>query len=274
MDLTANPSSVPSQGRLPLAVTTNGVVPPEVVRRARQAAKRWGLPYVERRRKAPLWPLLEKVAEAFLVFSKVDVVLWDGAGSLGFQPGIAHLRVKRLDAGVMDEDTFLRVTELKPGEAVLDCTLGLAQDGLVAARAVGPEGRVVGLEKSLALYAVMSEGLDAYDFGPRSSRIDVRHEDAAAFLARQPTGSFDVVVFDPMFERPAKAQPSFEVLRRFADHTPLTEEMLAEARRVARRLVAVKASKHSGDFARLGLTPVPLSRYASVAWARVPALGG
>jgi len=144
----------------------------------------------------------------------------------------------------------------------------------VAARAVGPSGRVVGLEKSLAIYAVMSEGLAAYDAGPRSARIEVVHADAAAYLARQPDKSFDVVVFDPMFEKPAKAQPSFEVLRRFAEHAPLTPEVLAEARRVARRLVAVKAGKYSEELVRLGLTPVPLSRYASVSWGRVAPVGG
>jgi len=102
--------------KVPLAVTTNGIGPDEVTARARAAAQAWGLPYVERRRKAPLWPLLETVAEAFLVFSRVDVTLWDGGGSLSFQPGIAHLRVKRMDSGVFDEDTFLKVTEPREGE--------------------------------------------------------------------------------------------------------------------------------------------------------------
>lgn len=273
METTLPPPAAPSRPRVPLAVTTNGKCEAEIAARAREAARAWGLPYVERRRKAPLWPLLDRVADAFLVFSHEGVALWDREGSLTYQPGIAHLRVKRLDSGVTDEDTFLRVAELSEGEAVLDCTLGLAQDALVAARAVGPRGRVVGLEKSLALYAVISEGLKAHEFGPRSCRIEVVRADAAEYLKRQPTGSFDCVVFDPMFEKPAKAQPYFEVLRRFADHAPLTEEMLAEARRVARRAVVVKGPKYGSELPRLGLTQVPLSRYASVSWWRAGPAG-
>jgi len=255
--------------KVPLAVTTNGIGPEEVTHRARAAAVALGLPYVQRKRKAPLWPLLETVAEAFLVFSRVDVTLWDRHGSLTFQPGIAHLRVKRMDSGVLDEDTFLKVTGAREGESILDCTLGLAQDALVAARAVGPSGRVVGLEKSVAIHAVISEGLKGYALGPRSARIEVVRADAAVYLAQQPDRGFDVVVFDPMFETPAKAQPSFEMLRRFAEYAPLSPEVVAEARRVARRRVAVKVGKHSEELSRLGLRPVPLSRYASVAWGTV-----
>ncbi len=59
------------------------------------------------------------------------------------------------------------LAELRAGDTILDCTLGLGQDALVAALVVGPSGRVVALEKSLALYAVVSEGLNAYDYGPQ-----------------------------------------------------------------------------------------------------------
>lgn len=254
--------------RYPLAVTTTSHLSDELSRAAQDAAASWGLPYVPRRRKAPLHPLLEQVADAFLVFSAEGVTLWDKEGSLRFQPGIAHLRVKRLDAGVL-EDTMLRLAELQPGESVLDCTLGLAQDALVAARAVGPTGRVVGLEKSFALYAVVSAGLAAHDQGPRSCRIDVRHADAAEFLAAQPDRAFDCVLLDPMFERPGKSQPSFEVLRRYADHAPLTPQVLAQARRVAGRVVVIKSRKGTGELERLGLTPEPGSRYSPLAWARI-----
>lgn len=262
----------PPPPRHALAVTTNGKCAEPIAQAAREAARAWGLPYVERRRKAPLWPLLEKVADAFLVFSTEGVTLWDKEGSLHFQLGIAHLRVKRLDAGIQ-EDTLVRLAAFAPGESVLDCTLGLAQDALVAARAVGPEGRVVGLEKSLALFAVVSEGLRAHEHGPRSCRIEALHADAADFLAAQPAGAFDCVLFDPMFERPGRSQPSFEVLRRFADHASLTPEVLAQARRVARRVVVVKGAKHSRALERLGLTPEPGSRYSPFAWAKVAGLG-
>jgi hypothetical protein len=171
-----------------------------------------------------------------------------------------------------EPDTFVRVAELRRGDAVLDCTLGLAQDALVASLAVGPEGRVVGVEKSLALYALVSEGLKGYELGPDSCRVEVVHADASEYLRSLPARSFDVVCFDPMFARPQKAQPGFDVLRRFAEHAPLTPEALAEGRRVARRWVVVKGSRYSDDLKKLGLSPEPGSRYTEVAWGRAAPL--
>lgn len=253
-----------------LAVTTSGSEPEALEGRARAAAQRWALPYVARRRKEPLEKMLGGAADAFLVFEREAVALWDREGPLRWHPGLALLRLKRIEAGETD-DTFARVADLREGDQVLDCTLGLAQDALVAARVVGPTGRVVGLEKSLALYAVVSEGLARYELGPKSARIEAVHADAAEFLKRAEPKSFDVVIFDPMFEKPRKAQPSFEVLRRWADYTPLSLETLEQARRVARRWVIVKAAKYSHELKRLGVDPFPTSRFSDVAWAREPA---
>ena len=259
--------------RIPLGVTTSGKPEESLVAQAREAARRWGLPFVPRRRKQPIGPLLESYAQALIVFEReAEVSLWDAEGSFRFNPGMAHLRRLRVQAGQRD-DALLRVAELAPGDTFLDCTLGLGQDALVAALAVGPSGRVVGVEKSLALHAVVSEGLRAYDTGPGSCRVEAVHADAQAYLRAQASGSFDVVFFDPMFEKPKKSQPAFEMLRRFAEHAPLTPEVLEEARRVARRWVVVKAGKYSDDLARLGLSAEPGSRYTDVIWGRVAGRG-
>jgi 16S rRNA (guanine1516-N2)-methyltransferase len=248
-------------------VTTSGQPEPGLEALARARAQEWGLPYLPRRAKTPLSPLLGPQADALLVFGREGVVLWDAQGHVGFHAGLAHLRRQRLDSG--EGDTLVRVAALAEGDRVLDCTLGLAQDALVAARAVGPTGQVVGVEKSLALYALVSEGLRRYDVGPRSCRVEARHADAHEVLQGLPERAFDVVLFDPMFERPTRAQPAFAVLRRYASHAPLTPALLAEARRVARRWVVVKGARHSRDLSKLGLEPLRLSRFTSVVWARV-----
>jgi len=202
----------------PLAVTTSGKPDERTIAVARQSALAWGVPFIERRRKAPLRPILD-IADSLLVFERNQVALCDRGGTLRFSPGMARLRIKRLQA-LAREDRLVELGEFRPGEFVLDCTLGLAADALVAAWAVGSAGRVVGLEKSLALFALVSTGLAAFEC-PHSCRIDVRHEDASAFLARQPAKSFDVVLFDPMFDHPGRCSPAFEMLRRYAEHTPL-----------------------------------------------------
>ena len=262
-----------ARSRVPLAVTTSGKPDEALVKRARAAARTWNLPFIPRRKKEPIGPMLESAAEALLVFEREGVTLWDGEGSFGFNPGMAHLRRLRIlsGQGTGGEDALVRVAGLRAGDHVLDCTLGLGQDALVAALVAGPSGWVVGVEKSLALYAVVSEGLAAYDYGPQSCRVEPVHADSHAYLRSLPPGSFDVVLFDPMFEKPKKSQPAFEVLRRFAEHAPLTPETLEEARRVARRWVVVKGSKYSEDLKKLGLEAEPGSRYTSLIWGRIPA---
>lgn len=260
------------RSRVPLAVTTSGKPEDTLVARARAAARQWGLPFLPRRKKEPIGPLLESAAEALVVFERESVSLLDPEGSFSFNPGMAHLRRLRILSGqVGGDDALVRVAGLRAGDHFLDCTLGLGQDALVAALVVGPSGRVVGLEKSLALHAVISEGLEAYDYGPDSARVEPVLADSHAYLRSLPSGSFDVVFFDPMFEKPKKSQPSFEMLRRFAEHAPLTPETLEEARRVARRWVVVKGSKYSDDLKKLGLEAEPGSRYTSMIWGRVPA---
>lgn len=257
---------------VPLAVTTSTKVDAALVREARAVAARWGLPFLPRRAKEGIAPWLGVKADAVVVVGGDGVTLWEPEGSFTFHAGMAHLRRMRLRAG--EPDAFVRVAELRPGDSVLDCTLGLAQDALVASLAVGPGGRVVGLEKSLALGVVAAEGLRHYELGPDSGPIEVLHADAREYLKTLPSGSFDVVFFDPMFAKPKKAQPAFEVLRRFAEHAPLTPETLAEGRRVARRWVVVKGARYSDDLKKLGLPEEPGSRFTDVVWGRLgPAVG-
>lgn len=257
---------------VPLAVTTSAKPREPLIARAQAAARAWGVPYFPRRPKESTTGWIGSRAEALLIFGHDGVTLWDREGHHGFHGGMAHLRRRRIVAGETD-DTFIRMAQLRKGDALLDCTLGLAQDALVASLVVGPTGRVVGVEKSLALYALASAGLaHYYDLGPDSCPVEGVHADAREYLRTLPSGSFDVVFFDPMFARPRKSQPGFDVLRRFADHAPLTREALEESRRVARRWVVVKGAKHSDDLKKLGLTPEPGSHFTDVVWGRVSPL--
>jgi hypothetical protein len=172
--------------------------------------------------------------------------------------------------GAADRDPFFEASGILPGDAVLDCTLGLGADALVAAVAAGPRGHVLGIEGSAALAAWTGEGL-ARSALPGADRIEVRSADHAALLASLPARSFDVVCFDPMF-RHARAEPGgFDVVRGLADTRPLAPEALALARRVARRWVLVKDGAPGWDLARLGLTPLPSARGAHRYFARLPA---
>ena len=253
---------------IPLAVTTSGYGDPSLEARARSAAQRLDLPFLHRRRKASLAKMIGTSAQALLVFGGDGVTLVDAEGALRFSPGMAQLRMKRLDAGVFD-DTLLRLGEVRPGDRLLDATLGLAADALTCARAIGPQGQVIGLEKSPALFALVSSGLEDRAVDPRSAPILAQRVDAAQYLAAAPAGSFDCVLLDPMFESPRRASPAFQILRRYADHSPVTAEMISQAQRVARRWVLVKGARYSQDLRKLGLVSERVSRSATVAWARI-----
>ncbi|QAT83231.1 Ribosomal RNA small subunit methyltransferase J [Corallococcus coralloides] len=268
----ALPSETPSSSRQPLVVTTSDRVDAPLAQRARSAAEAVGVPYVERHHKLPLKKLLTDMADALIVFESTAVSLVDAEGTLRFSPGLAHLRVKQLDAGVM-EDQLVRVAGLREGERVLDCTLGLGADAQVAARLVGPGGSVIALEKSPALYLLVRHGLKGLERHPAACAVSVVYADAADFLRTQPDGAFDVVLFDPMFERERKSSAAFEALRRHADYSPLTRETVEDARRVARRVVVLKGSRYSKDFKKLGITPEPARPNATVLWARLPGSG-
>ncbi|MBS1150256.1 MAG: protein-L-isoD(D-D) O-methyltransferase [Myxococcaceae bacterium] len=232
--------------------------------RAQELAAAWGLPWLHRDRNAPQ----PEGAEALLVLGGDGWTLRRPEGVLRFSPGMAQLRIKRIDQGFA-EDMLIRVGELRPSDHVLDCTMGLGADALVCARVVGPEGKVVALEKSLALYALAFEPLSR-PYGPGFAQIEVRHADAALVLPTLPPKSFDVVLFDPMFGRPNKSSQAFDMLRHFADPSGLTAQMLADARKVARRWVVVKGSRYSKDFKKLGLVAEQRSLSRGVLWARVP----
>jgi hypothetical protein len=237
---------------------------------ARERAEAWGLPWFERPAQGGLQPLLEGPVRALLVHGGRGWVLRDAEGKVAFSPGMATLRIKRLAHGVQQPDALVRLGELRPGDAVVDATLGLAADALVCAHVVGPGGRVLGVEASRALFLLVSEGLAAAGPSAGSCAVEARHGDAREVLAGMPAGSAEVVLLDAMFERPRAGAPSFEALRRFAVTQPLTPELVAAARRVARRWVVIKTGRYGGELRRLGIAPVVSGRPGPLEWARLP----
>jgi hypothetical protein len=249
-----------------LAVTTPFASSPAHDEAAREAARRRGFPFARR----GTWSLLEVAqaaeADALLVLG-AHASLWVGGAEERWNPGMGALRAKRLAIGEqVTGDSFLAAARLRPGEAVLDCTLGLGADALVSSAAVGAAGRVVGLESSPALAAWAGEGFRLLP-GEAASRVEVICADHLVWLHAAPDRSFDVVVFDPMFRSARPGPPGFDLLRSLADPRPLSREALDRARRVARRGVLVKDGTPGWDLARLSLTPLDGRRGAERLYA-------
>lgn len=183
-----------------------------------------------------------------------------GCGPLFFHPNMAKLRIQRLRHG--GGDPMVAAMGLEPGMHVLDCTAGLGADAVVASFVCGEEGKVVGWESSPVVACVIREGMARYRQPARSElpelvaairRVRVERRDHREGLKELPDGAFDIVYFDPMFRRPLLESEALLPLRLFADPRPLTPEVLAEAKRVARRRVVVKDRAEGEELDRLGL---------------------
>jgi hypothetical protein len=184
-------------------------------------------------------------AWGILVIQAERVTLYVPSAGLEYfyHPGMARRRVRAVEAGL--GDPMVTAMGLRPGGQVLDCTLGRATDAIIASHAVGPEGRVVGLESVPVLAAMTEHGLRTGDAGQADvtaamRRIEVLGADHSVFLAGLEPRAFDVVYFDPVFHQPVVKSSAMAPLRKLADPRPLGEAALARARQVARRAVVVK----------------------------------
>jgi len=170
-----------------------------------------------------------------------------------FHPNSAAFRLKRVARG--EAEPFLEAAQLVIGDSLIDCTLGLAADAMLAAYTVGEEGRVVGLETNPNVAFIVKQGMHTYDTSelPLTAcmrRIEVIQAEATRYLKNLPDKSFDVVYMDPMFEEIIGEANNFEALRRAGEHASLTDEWVREAKRVAKKRVVLKAHFRSEWFAK------------------------
>jgi hypothetical protein len=162
---------------------------------------------------------------------------------------------------------------------VLDATLGYASEAILCAHAVGESGVVHGIE------AVPEIGRDgprrAANRHDRPQGAERRHAARPGRASGRPSrlpercsdNSYDVVCFDPFFDIVLEGQQQIAPLRHFGHHGPLLPEALAEARRVARRRVLVKAARWSDTLDQLGIAERIESSSGKVAYGIVPGLG-
>jgi hypothetical protein len=192
-----------------------------------------------------------------IVVTDGEIRFYDGEETppLYFHPSMAFVRVKRLRKG--ETDPMIELSGCRPGDAVIDCTAGMASDSLVFSYAVGDKGAVVALESEPILSAVVREGLAVYDSGlpdvdAAMRRIRLTCGEHGRFLAEQPDNSVDIVYFDPMFRQPILESSAIGAFRSLANMDAVTPEVVEQAKRVARRTVMMKEHQASGEFARLG----------------------
>ncbi len=156
-------------------------------------------------------------------------------------------------------DLLVRALDLRPGESVIDGTLGFGYDAMVLAAA---GARVLGLE-ALGIVAWFTlDGLWRHA-RPLARHITARRADHATWLASASPASVDHVYLDPPFpDEDAGSTPTFTLLRSVAPCRRPDAALVADALRVARRRVIVKLAPTETPPAGAGLPP------PEVVWTR------
>lgn len=232
-----------------LAVTTATRPSAAVVRQAQAIGEQWGLPVAARRNLTLARLRAERGVEGLIVCGPDGIHYATPREALRFHPSTAVLRIASIAAG--RPDPMVEAMGLEPGMRVLDCTLGLATDAIVASFAVGENGRVRGLELSLPVYLVVSYGLAHYPEKRRlvreaMQRIEALPGDCRAVLGTVSAGDYQVIYFDPFFTEPVPGSAAIAPLRSVAEHG---REALLEAIRLAsrRRLGRVVVKGRRGE---------------------------
>ncbi|HEL2550387.1 class I SAM-dependent methyltransferase [Streptococcus suis] len=229
-----------------IIVTTSLRMNQSLVLRAQKIATLLSLDYQERKKRSVQSFLTE--ADAVLVVYQSQLVLEEKTGQvLFFHPDTAMLRIKS------GRDPLLELLG-KEKQSIIDCTMGLGSDSIVLASA---GHRVTALESSKLVHFIVSRGLQDFDSGLQEvnramKSIQTIWTDSLTYLKGQKDKSVDVIYFDPMFSEEIKESQNLSGLSTLANRSRLTEEIVSEAKRVARKKLIIKAHFRDQVFEEFG----------------------
>lgn len=235
-----------------MIVTTAGRTNEEMVEKAQKTALELDSKYVTRKKQSVL-AIMEAEQDDCIVVGKnrLELYPYGEEDPFFFHPNSSMFRIKRILKG--ERDPFLEAAQLRSGMSLLDCTLGLASDSIVASFAVGETGRVTGIEANPYLAYLVQKGLSQWDSGiadmdEAMRRITVIQNDSLNVLQQLEDNSYDCVYFDPMFEETILESDGIRGLTKFASVDGLSGDIVKEAYRVARRRIVLKDHFRSTRF--------------------------
>lgn len=237
-------------------VTTCGRANENVIKEALRIASELDIPYIERGKKSLIYHM-EKAGQDCVMVGKERMELHKikGQEPFFFHPNSASFRIKRLMRG--ETDPMVEAAGLKEGMSFLDCTLGLSSDSIIASYIVGPEGTVKGMEANKYIASIVAKGLKNWksplaELNEAMNRVKVCQGSFEDGLKECADKSMDVVYFDPMFEEGLTDSTGINPIRNWASYTPLTKEVIEEAKRVAKQKIVMKNHYQSSLFEEHG----------------------
>lgn len=240
-----------------MIVTTAGRTNEAMIKLAHQVAADLQLTYITRNKKSI--PYLQAEYNGSVLVIGKDRFEWNEIGQeypIFFHPNSAAFRAKRWLAG--EVEPFLEATQLKKGMRFFDGTLGLASDSIIASLATGEAGKVTGIEANVLLAYLVKTGLHTWEIQNEETkqamkRIEVIHGNHYDILQSLPENSYDVVYFDPMFEKQIAESTGIQSIRSVAHYHDIVEATFDEAVRVAKKRVVLKDHWQSERFERFGM---------------------
>ena len=228
-------------------VTTDKRPTEEMIREARSSALKFKTVFYPRRHNTINYFKKKFNSNVLVVNKDLNLTLYTLKGQkLFFHPGLFKIRL--LNYLATKNEAMIKAMNLKEGDTVLDCNLGLAQDALLAAFVSKRE--VVGIEKEPVIYEIVKRGLESYE--PKG-KLKIAEEtfklikpllgDNEEYLKNLPDKAFDVVYFSPMFIKPKWHCDVMSQFREVAGKYFVSAETLKEAERVAKRRVVIKINK-------------------------------
>jgi 16S rRNA (guanine1516-N2)-methyltransferase len=228
-----------------------------------------GFSYIPRNRRSLEVLLQENQADGVVVWNNEGPVLYSGGDKFFFHPSMAKNRLSAYrKQGI--EDPFVHACGIEDGDSLLDCTLGLGADAIVASYFT-PNGVVVGLESSPAIALVVKWGMKLYNsrmswLNEAIKRIEVINSQHYDYLSGLADNSFDIVYFDPMFRHALVKSQAISPLRSLANPLPLDLRAIEQACRVARKRVVIKERAEGTELERLGCSTIISGKHRKIAF--------
>ncbi|NLT94686.1 MAG: class I SAM-dependent methyltransferase [Clostridia bacterium] len=231
---------------------------------AKDISKEIGIQYIPRE-KMSLDSIKTKYNLSHLIIVREDKIVVDE--NYFFHPGMAIPRIKMLKKG--EPDPMVQAMDINEGDRILDCTLGMASDAIVAGFAAGSMGKVTGIESSPIIYVITKWGLAGYQEGSKDAQkvmrnIAVINAYYEEYLQKLPENSYDIVYFDPMFEKPLIRSNGIQGLRAFANYAQINKKIIELALKVAKKRVVIKDWKHGRLFDQLSVDNIIGGKYSSI----------
>lgn len=228
-----------------------------------------GFPFVPRNRKGLGILAEENHADGIIVWEKQGPILYVKNEKFFFHPSMAKNRIA-FYRKMNRPDLMIQACQLEKGDSFLDCTLGLGADSIVAAY-FSPTGRITGLEHQTAVACIIRWGMKLYQsrmpwLEEAVKRIEVINQDHKVYLSTLADNTYDLVYFDPMFQKPLLNSQAISPLRKLADHAPLEADTIKQACRVAKKRVVMKDLSTGQELERLGFTKIEGSKHNRLAF--------